>query len=314
LNDPSFMAPLAAFHGLKPPAPAWFVEAVAQEPERTFIEVEGARIELLAWGERGRPGLMFLHGGAAHADWWSFIAPFFARERRVVASTFTGMGRSGWRDAYVFDQFVREAREAGRMGGAFDAGPPVVVGHSFGGRVAMGLARDFGDALMGVVMVDPPFFVPQNVRPPSPPRPSKARRVQHSLAAIVARFRLMPPQPCDNSFILDHIARQSACEADDAEGKPGWALCFDPHFWEKFTRIDPTSLITAAHSPLALVRGAKSQLFHFEDAAYLLSLIAPGSPYVEIPEAEHHVMIDQPLAFVAALRALLAAWPAGKAA
>ena len=40
-----------------------------------------------------------------------------------------------------------------------------------------------------------------------------------------------------------------------------------------------------------------------------MSLIAPGSPYVEIPEAEHHVMIDQPLAYVAALRALLAAWP-----
>ena len=33
-----------------------------------------------------------------------------------------------------------------------------------------------------------------------------------------------------------------------------------------------------------------------------MSLIAPGSPYVEIPEAEHHVMIDQPLAFVAALQ------------
>ena len=42
-----------------------------------------------------------------------------------------------------------------------------------------------------------------------------------------------------------------------------------------------------------------------------MSLIAPGSPYVEIPEAEHHVMIDQPIAFVAALRALLAAWPPG---
>ena len=308
------MAPLAAFHGLKPPAPAWFVEAVAEEPERTFIEVEGAKVELLAWGERGRPGLMFLHGGAAHADWWSFIAPFFARERRVVASTFTGMGRSGWRDAYVFNQFVREARAAGRAGGAYQAGPPVVVGHSFGGRVAMGLARDFGDELMGAAMVDPPFFAPQNVRPPSPPRPTKARRVQHSLTAIVARFRLMPPQPCLNSFILDHIARRSACEADDAEGKPGWALCFDPHFWEKFTRIDPTSLLTAARSPLALIRGAKSQLFHPEDAAYLLSLIAPGSPYVEIPEAEHHVMIDQPLAFVAALRALLATWPAAKAA
>ena len=133
-----------------------------------------------------------------------------------------------------------------------------------------------------------------------------------SLEAIIARFRLAPPQACDNLFILDFIARRSARKAVDAEGKAGWSLSFDPHFWEKFERLDPVALVKAARSPLALIRGAKSQLFQPEDAAYLLGLIAPGSPYVEIPEAEHHVMIDQPLAFVAGLRALLAGWPAAK--
>ena len=126
-------------------------------------------------------------------------------------------------------------------------------------------------------MVDPPFFAPQNIRPPSPPRPApRARRVQHSLAAIVARFRLMPPQPCENLFILDHIARRSARDVLDEDGKPGFALCFDPHFWEKFTRIDPVAIVSAAHCPLALVRGAKSQLFKADDADYLLNLIAPA--------------------------------------
>ena len=278
MNDPHLMAPLAAYHGLKPPAPAWFVQATAEEPERTFIEVEGAKVELLAWGNRGKPGLMFLHGGAAHADWWSFIAPLFARDYRVVASTFTGMGRSGWRERYAFEQFVREACEAGRAGGAFDAGPPVVVGHSFGGRVAMGLSRDFGNELKGAVMVDPPFFAPQNQRPRSPPRPARARRIQPSLAAIVVRFRLQPPQPCDNPFILDHIARCSAHEAVDADGKPGWSLCFDPHFWEKFTWVDPTPVVKSARCPLALFRGAKSQLLQPVDAEYLMSLIPPARP------------------------------------
>src|SRR5271166_3247023 len=308
------MAPLAAFHGHMPPAPAWFDEAIAHEPERTFVDVEGAKVEVLAWGERGKPGLVFLHGGAAHADWWSFIAPFFARERRVVAPSFTGMGRSDWRPAYDFRQFVREARDAARQAGAYEAGPPAVVGHSFGGRIAVGLAHDFGDELAAAVMVDPPFFAPQNQRTPSPPRATKREHsVRPSLEAVVARFRLAPPQACDNLFILDFIARRSVAQVR-AAGKNGWALSFDPHFWEKFTRIDPTSLIATARSPLALVRGARSQLFHPEDAAYLLGLMPPGSPYVEIPEAEHHVMIDQPLAFVAGLRALLASWPAAKAA
>jgi pimeloyl-ACP methyl ester carboxylesterase len=309
VTDPQHMAPLAAFHGAKPPAPAWFDAVMGAEPERTFVEVEGAKVEVLAWGERGKPGLMFLHGGAAHADWWSFIAPFFAGERRVVASTFTGMGRSDWRERYVFEQFAREARAAGRVAGAFDAGPPLVVGHSFGGRVAMGLSRDFGDELKGAVMVDPPFFAPKNQRPPSPPRPSKGQRVQHSLGAVVARFRLMPPQPVEHLYILDAIARRSARDALNEDGHPGYALCFDPHFWEKFDRIDPLSIVGAARCPMALIRGAKSQLFKAEDADYLLSFLKPGAPHVVVPEAEHHVMIDQPLAFVAALRALLAVWP-----
>ena len=175
MNDQSVMAPLAAFHGARPPAPGWFTRALAQTPERSAIEVEGARLEVLAWGERGRPGLVFLHGGAAHAHWWSFIAPFFAQTHRVVAPTFSGMGGSDWRDAYAFDQFVREAHEAAQAAGAFDAGPPVVVGHSFGGRIAMGLARDFGATIKCGVMVDPPFWAPVNRKPGSPPRPSKLR-------------------------------------------------------------------------------------------------------------------------------------------
>ncbi len=308
MNDQSNMAPLAGFHGEKPPAPEWFKRALAHTPERTFVEVEGARLECLAWGKRGAPGLVFLHGGAAHADWWSFIAPFFAATHRVVAPTFSGMGRSDWRERYVFDQFAREARAAAQEAGAFDAGAPLFVGHSFGGRIAMGAARDFGDTLKGAVMVDPPFFAPQNVKPGSPPR-TRALRVQPTLGAVVARFRLMPPQPCEYPFILDHIGRTSAREAADAEGKRGWALCFDPHFWEKFKQVDPAPVVAAARCPMALMRGDRSQLFRDTDAAYLVSLLKPGSPHIVIPEAEHHVMIDQPLAFVAALRALFSAWP-----
>lgn len=308
MNDSSVMAPLAAFHGARPPAPGWFPRALEQTPEHSSVKVEGARLEVLAWGERGRPGLIFLHGGAAHAHWWSFIAPFFAETYRVVAPTFSGMGGSDWRDVYAFEQFVREAHEASHAAGAFVAGPPVVVGHSFGGRIVMGLARDFGPAFKGGVMVDPPFWAPVNRKPGSPPRPSKLR-VQPSLEALVARFRLAPAQACENLFILDHIARHSARETPDAEGRAGWSLSFDPNFWEKFTQVDPVAFLAAARCPLALIRGDRSQLFRDADAAYLMSLLPSGAPEIVIPEAEHHVLIDQPLALVAALRALLSVWP-----
>jgi pimeloyl-ACP methyl ester carboxylesterase len=43
-------------------------------------------------------------------------------------------------------------------------------------------------------------------------------------------------------------------------------------------------------------------------------LMGPLAPIVEVPEAQHHVMLDQPLAFVAALRMLLESWIRAEAA
>ena len=56
MNDQSVMAPLAGFQGSRPPAPHWFEHALKQAPERKFIEVDGAKIDTLAWGRRGAPG------------------------------------------------------------------------------------------------------------------------------------------------------------------------------------------------------------------------------------------------------------------
>ena len=41
----------------------------------------------------------------------------------------------------------------------------------------------------------------------------------------------------------------------------------------------------------------------------MTSLLAPDAPYLEVPEADHHLMVDRPLAFVAGLEGLLAGWP-----
>ena len=181
------------------------------EPERTFVDGRGRA------GRDARLGRARQAG--AHLPAWRRRARRLVVVRRAVLRPRAAGGRADvhrhgpFRLAarpMMFDQFVREAREAGRAAGAFEAGPPVVVGHSFGGRVAMGLAGDFGDELRRRGDGRPAFLRPQNQRPRSPPRPTRERSVQHSLDAVVARFRLAPPQACDNLFILDFIARRSA--------------------------------------------------------------------------------------------------------
>jgi hypothetical protein len=40
----------------------------------------------------------------------------------------------------------------------------------------------------------------------------------------------------------------------------------------------------------------------------MFNILGRSAPVVEIPQARHHIMLDQPLALVSALRALLADW------
>jgi pimeloyl-ACP methyl ester carboxylesterase len=37
------------------------------------------------WSTGGNPGIVLVHGGTAHAHWWSFVAPLFTTEWHAVA-------------------------------------------------------------------------------------------------------------------------------------------------------------------------------------------------------------------------------------
>ena len=55
----------------------------------------------------------------------------------------------------------------------------------------------------------------------------------------------------------------------------------------------------------ALIYGARSELVTRRTADYMSTLMGPEAPIIAIPDAAHHVTLDQPLAFVSALSALL---------
>lgn len=231
---------LALFEGREPDRPAWFSAALAHAPERGWHEVRGTRIETLSWGEVGRPALLLLHGKMAHADGWSFIAPYFAATHRVVALSWAGMGGSGWREAYSAETMTEEAMGVARATGLFEhERKPVFVGHSFGAFACLICAERYGVELGGVVTVDMPLLSreqreqrAQRSRGPAvrglfAQRPT---RIYASLADALARFRFAPPQACENLFIADPIARTSLKQVpmQNGTGATGWTWRFDP--------------------------------------------------------------------------------------
>ena len=292
---------------VRAPAPEWFRAAIAAPKESHFVDVQGCPIHYLLWPSRStRPkprGLLFVHGGGAHANWWSFIAPFFTRDFRVAAIDLSGMGDSGRRKAYGSELRAEEMRGVIRAAGLGER--PFVIGHSFGGFMTMKLASSDGDALGGAVIVDSPIRTPaEEARSPLARPGMGSKRVSPTFEEAVARFRLMPTQVCENPFIVEFIARHSLARAEG-----GWTWKFDGEAMGSRRFGEPFSeYLQAVRCRAALIFGEKSALVSRETATYMSSLMGPLAPVVEVPEAQHHVMLDQPLAFVAALRMLLESW------
>lgn len=296
-------SPLAALKGAPLAGPAWFAGALEENCETGTANHLGTTLSWKAWGERGAAGLILVHGGTAHKDWWDAIGPFLAREGyRVVAPDLAGMGESGWRDTYSMDEHAADVLAAARAGGACEAGKPILAGHSFGGFVTLSAAIALGDQLRAGIILDSPIRPRTEQRDGSPPR--RGGRVYADTPAALARFRLLPDQPCDNLWLVDHIARGSL---KDTDGGVTWK--FDPDLWAKLAweRRDPANAAASLKCPLAFVRGAQSRMMNAETWDYMRSVFT-ASPFISVPDAQHHLILDQPLAVVSVLQALAEGW------
>jgi pimeloyl-ACP methyl ester carboxylesterase len=299
---------LARYRGQKPDSPAWFTAAVETPYEEAFVDVDGIRVRYQTWGDPSRPGLLLSHGNGAHAHWYDFIAPALAETYHVVAMTFSGMGDSDWRKTYSFDRFADEQIAVCEQAGLMDQGRrPVIIAHSFGGFITLHTAAQHADRLAGVVIVD------SGLRPPDdewegPPRRARGSRAYASLEAALARFRLAPPQPCENHYIADYIARHSLKQVENDAGQSGWIWKFDPAIFSnfEFSKMS-TNMLADISCRVAMMRGQDSVLVSDRIWDYMQGLRS-GMDMVSIPDAQHHVMLDQPLAFIAAIQAQLKHW------
>lgn len=294
------------------PAPDWFNWAIGQKGQSKRVEVKGCSIHYLAWepddGVAQRGGILFVHGGGANAHWWSHIAPFFKAGYRVASIDLSGMGDSGNRDEYNATLRAEEIRAVIEDA---DLGPKTyLVGHSFGGFMSMRYAALYGDSLAGLVIADSPLYPPgEDEGQRARANPMGAIRVYPTFEEAVARFRLRPRQPCDNDYIVEYIARHSIKAMKSGAGKGGWIWKFDTNAMSGRRFAEPFhEHLAAANCPSALFIAAESALVTDEMAAYTHGLMGPGAPLVVIPAAHHHLILDQPLAFVAALRTQLEAW------
>jgi pimeloyl-ACP methyl ester carboxylesterase len=126
-------------------------------------------------------------------------------------------------------------------------------------------------------------------------------KVYADAAAAIARFRTVPEQDHYEPFVMADVAAHSlrACE-----GGVTWK--FDPAIFLP-DRAAADDLLPRITCRIALFR-AQHGLVTADIGAYMYEQLGRVAPVVEIPLAGHHVMLDQPLLLVTALRTMLADW------
>ncbi|GJE40899.1 alpha/beta fold hydrolase [Methylobacterium soli] len=201
---------------------------------RRFVDMPGGH--RIAYTEAGRgPDLVLIHGALlALEDMWLGPMTALARHFRVIAFDRPGHGEST-RARLVDASPWRQAEILGDAMRALGLTRPVVIGHSFGGAVALSLAMSRPEAIAGVVALAPICFP------------------ELRLEQVLFGPRAVP-------VAGDALAHSAGAAADSA---------MPPLLWRAMYLPQPMPPRVAAEYPFAWTRRPGPMIANGEDAASL---------------------------------------------
>ena len=278
----------------------WFNESLQVEPVSKYLQVQDKNIHYLVWGDESKPGIFFIHGYSAHAHWWDFVAPAFLDNFSAVAIDLSGSGDSDHRELYSQEIFADEIKA---VCDDMKWSKSDFIAHSMGGSISLNATSIYPEIFKSLTLLDSIVVLP----------PDKARGFSSSKSMIRAdfiyddkeaameSFRLIPPQPCRNDYLLNHIASNSFKERDD-----GWILKSDGKIMKTYKSKDLTDILMAIKCPINIVYGLMSQIFTQDILDYTLYVgNIPNERVIGIPGTMHHLFVDDPLSVIDALKKVI---------
>ena len=124
---------------------------MAVAPKDAWMELGGLSFHYRDWGGSGQP-IVLLHGLASTSRIWDMVAPLLSANCAVVALDQRGHGESAKPDFGYDFASVSADLHAFFQGLAIES--PIVIGHSWGGDVALEYAVEHPDVCRGLGFVD----------------------------------------------------------------------------------------------------------------------------------------------------------------
>lgn len=273
-------------------------------PESRHVVLGGIRLHYLDWGTRGRPPILFLHGGAITARTWDVVCLGLRRDFHCLALDQRGHGDSEW--SPVMDYLPEAHRgDIERFVDSLGLERFVLVGQSMGGLNGFVYAREHAARLAALVIIDTGPGI----------RVDGARRIgdfvnetieldsiDEFITRAVAFNPRRDPRLLKRSLLhnLRRLPNGKWIRKNDTRHWPGVDTSELARRAEE--RFQDKSAVTC---PTLVVRGAESDLFPDESAAAFADAL-PDGRWVRIEGAGHNVQGDNPQELVTALRRFFA--------
>jgi proline iminopeptidase len=266
----------------------------------------------------GTPPVVFLHGGPGQGSvhFQALAGPAMERRLRMVYLDQRGSGRSErpWNGAYSMDALVRDVEGVRR---ALGAEKIALIGHSFGGALALEYAAAHPEHVASVVLVAPLFDAPLQMR----------LRCESMMRVFAAAARRAVPDPaaraadadCDwfwklpddergamNNALMfpDSAVRIRLDSAQAASGQRNTGELSSALFRTGLLkyRFDVTNRVTM---PVLIAAGRQDRAVVVDGLRQLAARL-PNARLVELENSGHFVYLDETERFATVVASFIA--------
>lgn len=287
---------------------AWTHEtksAAALAPQNgRFIKTEKGTVHVSIWGDENDIPVVMTHGMAAWGGLWEETARELANNNyRVIAIDQTPFGFSS-RENSNYSRSEQAAR-LDALVTAMDLKDYILIGHSYGGGVAMETALRYPEAMVALVLISPVMVLPaigEKITVASVPLPLRSSLIGEILVSatitnpLLTRFLVKRFMHQKDALTDRHveILQQPAGLKGNTANMVSWL--------RQFLAGDPNAIsrdrqqLSSAKMPIALIWGEEDTITPISQGEALEKILDPVS-FARLPGIGHMPQLENPKVF-----------------
>ena len=267
-----------------------------------YVEVGGLKLHVQDYGTAGKPQMLCVHGSAAHAHWFDFVASGLNDEYHVLAPDQRGHGDSEWdlsaHPEYNYDRYAADLHELSEQ---LDLRDFILIGHSMGGLVSTVYAATYPGRARAFIMVDSSLDLPAERIASMNAVGSREGSSYENSNEFLANYKIRPSGSSATPDMVRHLGMHSGRQFEDGR----WRNKVDRNVYAR--RVGRNLIPYWAHIriPALLMRGDRSKRISPQIVAQVRAH-APQVQVAEVAGCDHHVTLDNPRGFVEACKQWIA--------